>query len=198
MANFISLIQNKYFRIAIGIIAIILVSSLLTYHYTSKHYQDKLDALQYEYNDYKSKYSASVDEREQSIISNAIADNENNTEVVAPIAQSSKAEIVYVEKTSKSDSDVEVTNTTAPVVVSYIGRQETLPTKTTENKEIKDGKVVITQENTTKLDVTDIVNREIANTVTKKDTEIKHLKREKKQDTFLGVVGGILIGAIAF
>ena len=71
-------------------------------------------------------------------------------------------------------------------------------TKRKEIVTIKDGKVVITQENTTKLDVTDIVNREIANTVTKKDTEIKHLKREKKQSTFLGVVGGILIGAIAF
>ena len=195
--TFLDLLKNKYFQMFLGALLIILVTAGVTYHYTAKYYQDKLDAVQTELTDYKAKYSASVDEREQAIINKAQSDNAKNTPVVAPITQASTATVSYEEKSSADDADVQVSNTTKPVVVSYNGITEALPTTTTQNKEIKDGKVVITQENTAKLDVTDIVNREIANTIDKKDTEIGHLKREKIQNTFWGVVGGFAIGSLA-
>jgi hypothetical protein len=72
---------------------------------------------------------------------------------------------------------------------------------TTESATSEDGTLKVNQSSNVTLDVTDIVNREIANTVLQKDAEIykqqetiKRLERQKVTSTVLGVIAAGVAG----
>lgn len=115
-----------------------------------------------------------------------------------------KVEYVYVEKEKASDPDVEITSTPQEIKVSYNGETYNLPMQKTSESKVTGGTLKMTQSSSATLDVTDIVNREIANTILQKDAQIAKLEHEKKvekrqgrQNTFwaatIGTTAGYLI-----
>lgn len=187
-------IPSDVLRNVVVAIIIALVCSFVTYHYTAKHYQAKYDALNAEYTAFKAQYQAIVVEKENAIIAKAQADKAAKVPVVEYIKGDTVTEIQYVEKQSKNDADIEITNKAKPIIVSYNGQKEQLPTTTTEGKTIADGKTTITQETTATLDIDAIVNRQIANRIAEDDHKIAVLKRQKTQNLVWGIIGGAVIG----
>lgn len=115
-----------------------------------------------------------------------------------------KVEYVYVEKEKASDPDVDITSTPQEIKVSYNGETYNLPMQRTSESSVNGGTLKMTQSSSATLDVTDIVNREIANTILQKDAQIAKLEHEKKvekrqgrQNTFwattIGTTAGYLI-----
>ena len=115
-----------------------------------------------------------------------------------------KTEYVYIEKEKASDPDVDITSTPQEIKVSYNGETYNLPMQKTNESSVVGGTLKMTQSSSATLDVTDIVNREIANTILQKDAQIAKLEHEKKvtkrqgrQNTFwattIGVTAGYLI-----
>lgn len=115
-----------------------------------------------------------------------------------------KVEYVYVEKEKASDPDVDITSTPQEIKVSYNGETYDLPMQKTSESAVVGGTLKMTQSSSATLDVTDIVNREIANTILQKDAQIAKLEHEKKvekrqgrQNTFwattIGTTAGYLI-----
>jgi hypothetical protein len=190
--------QKKWFKYFIIFLVSALLSAGLTYHLCSKHYNAKYEALNEEFIIYKANHPDSDENvREQEIIDKALQDKKNNVPLIAPIGTKETTSIYYTNKTSKDDADVEMESKPTGITVSYNGKKETLPTVNKETQEkTEDGKLVIKQEQAATLDVTSIVNREIAN----KELEHMHneevLKRQKKQQTFWGVVGGVALGCL--
>jgi hypothetical protein len=175
-------------------ILVALICSGITYHYTAKHYQEKYNALNAQFDAFKAEYSSVINEKEQAIIDKAIAEKKANTPVKEYLKGETVTQLQWVEKESKSDASVEINSKTNPIVVSYNGKKEELPTTTTEGKDIKDGKVVVTQQTTATLDIDSIVNRQIANRILEDEHKEKVLKREKTQQTIWGTVAGFVIG----
>jgi hypothetical protein len=211
MNDTLSLLKDKLKSISVPLIACIifaLVCSLLTYHYTAKHYQAKYNtlnekyvALNNEYTQFKSAISDTEKEREDKIIAKAETDKQNKVPVVAPLFQDTTTTISYDSKQSKNDADVEITNTVNPVKVSYNGKTEELNTTTTEKQTTEGGKVVVKQDTTTTIDIDSIVNRQIADRIDDYNQKIKDLnhdkavlKRQKTQQTIWGAIIGIGIG----
>lgn len=115
-----------------------------------------------------------------------------------------KTEYVYIEKEKASDPDVDITSTPQEIKVSYNGETYNLPMQKTNKSSVVGGTLKMTQSSSATLDVTDIVNREIANTILQKDAQIAKLEHEKKvtkrqgrQNTFwattIGATAGYLI-----
>lgn len=115
-----------------------------------------------------------------------------------------KTEYVYIEKEKASDPDVDITSTPQEIKVSYNGEIYNLPMQKTSESSVVGGTLKMTQSSSATLDVTDIVNREIANTILQKDAQIAKLEHEKKvtkrqgkQNTFwattIGTTAGYLI-----
>ena len=115
-----------------------------------------------------------------------------------------KTEYVYIEKEKASDPDVDITSTPQEIKVSYNGKTYNLPMQRTSKSSVNGGTLKITQSSSATLDVTDIVNREIANTILQKDAQIAKLehenkveKRQGRQNTFwtatMGTTAGYLI-----
>lgn len=115
-----------------------------------------------------------------------------------------KTEYVYIEKGKASDPDVDITSTPQEIKVSYNGETYNLPMQKTSESSVVGGTLKMTQSSSATLDVTDIVNREIANTILQKDAQIAKLEHEKKvakrqgrQNTFwattIGATAGYLI-----
>ena len=115
-----------------------------------------------------------------------------------------KTEYVYIEKEKASDPDVDITSTPQEIKVSYNGEAYNLPMQKTSESAVVGGTLKMTQSSSATLDVTDIVNREIANTILQKDAQIAKLEHEKKvekrqgrQNTFwaatIGTTTGYLI-----
>ena len=115
-----------------------------------------------------------------------------------------KTEYVYIEKEKASDPDVDITSTPQEIKVSYNGEIYNLPMQKTSESAVVGGTLKMTQSSSATLDVTDIVNREIANTILQKDAQIAKLEHEKKvtkrqgrQNTFwattIGATAGYLI-----
>ena len=115
-----------------------------------------------------------------------------------------KTEYVYIEKEKASDPDVDITSTPQEIKVSYNGEIYNLPMQKTSESSVVGGTLKMTQSSSATLDVTDIVNREIANTILQKDAQIAKLEHEKKvtkrqgrQNTFwattIGATAGYLI-----
>ena len=115
-----------------------------------------------------------------------------------------KTEYVYIEKEKASDPDVDITSTPQEIKVSYNGKTYNLPMQRTSESSVNGGTLKMTQSSSATLDVTDIVNREIANTILQKDAQIAKLehenkveKRQGRQNTFwtatMGTTAGYLI-----
>lgn len=113
-------------------------------------------------------------------------------------------EYVYIEKEKASDPDVNITSTPQEIKVSYNGETYNLPMQKTSESAVVGGTLKMTQSSSATLDVTNIVNREIANTILQKDAQIAKLEHEKKvnkrqgkQNTFwattIGTTAGYLI-----
>ena len=115
-----------------------------------------------------------------------------------------KTEYVYIEKEKASDPDVDIASTPQEIKVSYNGETYNLPMQKTSESAVVGGTLKMTQSSSATLDVTDIVNREIANTILQKDAQMAKLEHEKKvtkrqgrQNTFwattIGTTAGYLI-----
>ena len=112
-----------------------------------------------------------------------------------------KTEYVYIEKEKASDPDVDITSTPQEIKVSYNGETYNLPMQKTSESAVVGGTLKMTQSSSATLDVTDIVNREIANTILQKDAQIAKLEHEKKvakrqgrQNTFWAITIGTTAG----
>lgn len=177
-------------------LVVALVFSGITYYYTAKHYQEKYDALNKEYTDFKAVYSDVVKEKEDALIAVSLAEKKAKTPLIETVKGETQTIIQYVEKESSSDASIEISSKQNPISISYNGQKQELSTTTTEGKEIKDGKVVVTQQSSATIDIDSIVKREIANTILDKDHEIAVLKRQKTQQTGWGFLIGVGAGAV--
>jgi hypothetical protein len=188
--------KHFYLKFAIVAISVILLCCIATFAFTAKHYQAKYDALNAEYTAFKAKYSTIEKEKEQAVIAQALAEKAAKTPLKEYIQGDTVTKFVYAEKESKDDATVEMNSTVNPIVVSYNGKKEELPTTTTEGKTIQDGKVVITQQTTSTLDIDSIVKREIANRILEDEHKQAVLKRQKTQQTGWGFVLGVVAGKL--
>jgi len=167
------------------------------WYFTHKYYAPKLTTLQTEYDNFKAEYQTTVDKGEQTIINKAIADKIAKKPVTEKVTNESSTSIEYTQKTSASDADISVTSTPSTIQLEYNGVKTALTTTdTSSTSKTADNKVVINQQSVTTLNVDDIVNRQIANTILEKNHEEDVLKREKKQNLFWGAVGGLAIGYV--
>lgn len=178
----------------IGTIVLSLICSGFTFWMTQKHYIEKYNALQSEYNSFKAKYSVIVEEKEAAIIAKAKAEKAAKTPVVEYVKGETVTEIKYVEKDSKDDATFEFNSKANPIYVSYNGQKEAIKTTTKDGKQIVDGKLVMNQETTATLYIDSIVNRQIANTILEKEKKERELERQKSQNLIWGIVGGYVVG----
>lgn len=167
------------------------------------HDKGEIDALQQELINVQAMYSDEQLAKEQALADLALEKQKEPEKVY--IQGETKTETVYIEKESPDDADVEISNPPPTIKLAYNGKEEVLEMQTTkENMTKEDGKLVVNQASEIKIDVTDIANREIANIILQKDSEIEKLnhelkvkEREKWQQTAWSAVGGIIIGSIA-
>jgi len=174
-------------------LASLLIGVGVTYYLASGHYKEIVSDLKTELNEYKAKYSTTVEEKEKAIIAKAIAEERANTPIKEYIKGDTVTTIQYIKKESEDDADLEMTNKPT-VSFEYNGVRQELEVENKDGFKFVDGKWVITQETSTVLNVDDIVNRSIANTIDKKDNEIKTLKRQKIQKAVWGTLIGVGIG----
>lgn len=163
-------------------------------------YEVQVAELKAEINDYQIKYQAAISDTEEAKI--ALAKEKLKEPEKVYIKGDTQTEIVYVEKETPQDPDVQINQEPPSLTVSYNGEVQELPMQTTtESATSEDGTLKVNQSSNVTLDVTDIVNREIANTVLQKDAEIykqqetiKRLERQKVTSTVLGVVAAGVVG----
>ena len=134
-------------------------------------------------------------EKEKLLIEIAKKDAALSKPVVAQTETKVVTEYVYKEKENVNDADVKITGNSPVMKLDYYGKVYNLEAqRTNNNSEFKGGTLVTTQNSEFKIDVTDIVNREIATTINKSEHEIAVLKRQKTQQTIWGVLGGAALG----
>lgn len=163
-------------------------------------YEVQVAELKAEINDYQIKYQAAISDTEEAKI--ALAKEKLKEPEKVYIKGDTQTEIVYVEKETPQDPDVQINQEPPSLTVSYNGEVQELPMQTTtESATSEDGTLKVNQSSNVTLDVTDIVNREIANTVLQKDAEIykqqetiKRLERQKVTSTVLGVIAAGVAG----
>ena len=163
-------------------------------------YEVQVAELKAEINDYQIKYQAAISDTEEAKI--ALAKEKLKEPEKVYIKGDTQTEIVYVEKETPQDPDVQINQEPPSLTVSYNGEVQELPMQTTtESATSEDGTLKVNQSSNVTLDVTDIVNREIANTVLQKDAEIykqqetiKRLERQKVTSTVLGVIAAGTVG----
>lgn len=163
-------------------------------------YEVQVAELKAEINDYQIKYQAAISDTEEAKI--ALAKEKLKEPEKVYIKGDTQTEIVYVEKETPQDPDVQINQEPPSLTVSYNGEAQELPMQTTtESATSEDGTLKVNQSSNVTLDVTDIVNREIANTVLQKDAEIykqqetiKRLERQKVTSTILGVIAAGAVG----
>lgn len=163
-------------------------------------YEVQVAELKAEINDYQIKYQAAISDSEEAKI--ALAKEKLKEPEKVYIKGDTQTEIVYVEKETPQDPDVQINQEPPSLTVSYNGEVQELPMQTkAESATSEDGTLKVNQSSNVTLDVTDIVNREIANTVLQKDAEIykqqetiKRLERQKVTSTVLGVIAAGAVG----
>lgn len=163
-------------------------------------YEVQVAELKAEINDYQIKYQAAISDTEEAKI--ALAKEKLKEPEKVYIKGDTQTEIVYVEKETPQDPDVQINQEPPSLTVSYNGEVQELPMQTTtESATSENGTLKVNQSSNVTLDVTDIVNREIANTVLQKDAEIykqqetiKRLERQKVTSTVLGVIAAGAVG----
>ena len=193
-------LQTNY-PLVIALIIGILIGCYGMYQYKAAEiatYESQVKALQDELDIYKAQYQSAIESYEQAKVDLALSQLSEPEKIY--IQGESSTEIVYVEKESEDDPDIAITQTPTTVKISYNDQVEELELETTESTTNNGGMVKITQESTLNLDITDIVNREIANTILQKDSEIykqeqtiNRLQRQKITSTAIGVLAGGLL-----
>ena len=167
-----------------------------------KEYKPQIEALQKTVDMYQGKYQTSADEKEKALIENAKLKLKEPEKVY--IKGGTQTEYKYVQKESNTDADVAVTTKPPDIKLSYNGKDFVLPMQNVkDSSSVTGGTLLIGQQSSSTLDVTDIVNREIANTIMQKDAQIIKLEHEKKvavregtQNTVWGVLAGAAGGYI--
>lgn len=181
----------------------ILVGLLLGGWVVYDHLKPDINAANAEIAALKQEYATAIEEKEAAKIEAALAAQKEPEKVY--IQGEDKIEYVYVEKESPDDPDVDITSTGQEIKISYNGEIYDLPMqRTTTTTGVVDGTLKIGQSSTATLDITDVVNREIANTILQKDAEIaklendkKVLERQKTQQTVWGSIIGFSAGFVA-
>lgn len=184
-------------------IACIIIGLIVGGFIVYDHMNPKLIEANTQLNALNSKYNDTIKEKEIAKIQLAMEAQKEPEKLY--IKGEDKVEYVYVEKEKASDPDVNIVSTPQEIKVSYNGETYDLPMQRTSESSVNGGTLKMTQSSSATLDVTDIVNREIANTILQKDAEIAKLEHEKKvatrqgrQNTFwattIGTTAGYLIG----
>jgi len=223
IANIKTDIISAKIVIIVAMVMFILGGGLGVY-FTYTHYNAKLEVANATITDLTAKYSEIEAAKEAAIIAKAQAEDKANIPIVVSDTDKTTTSVSYEAKTSASDADTVVntstlhkfeyngvlydipevkptvkptttSNGTTSVTGTSTNGGAATGTKTGETTStITGGKLVLTQQTVSVLNVDDIVNRQIADTVNKKDTQIRILKREKVQQTFWGIVGGVVVG----
>lgn len=185
-------------KIIIGFILGILIGAGAMWFYMHGEVND----LEEQVNNLKTEYATSIDEKEKALADLALEQLKEPEKIY--IKGDTVVETKYVEKTSSDEADVDITNPPPTIKLAYNGKEEVLKMQTSGDSVDKnpDGSLKISQSSEIKLDVTDVVNREIANTILQKDSEIERLNHELKvkdrqniQGKFWAGVAGIAVGA---
>ena len=116
--------------------------------------------------------------------------------VEIPVAVKGDTEIRYVEKTSPSDSDVEIHQEPPQISMQYNDKLYRIDTLKDEEQKFDKGKLDIKQSSTATLDVTPIVDREVSVALDEQSKQLndefhKDLKKEKRES----VLNGFIVGA---
>lgn len=107
--------------------------------------------------------------------------------VEIPVAVKGDTEIRYIEKTSPSDSDIEIHQEPPHISMKYNDEEYKIDGVKGETQKFEKGKLDIKQSSTATLDVTPIVDREVTKAVAEntkiiteqKDAEIKQVKKDE-------------------
>lgn len=107
--------------------------------------------------------------------------------VEIPVAVKGDTEIRYIEKTSPSDSDIEIHQEPPHISMKYNDEEYKIDGVKGETQKFENGKLDVTQSSTATIDVTPIVDREVTKAVdentktitAQKDTEIKQVKKDE-------------------
>ena len=94
-------------------------------------------------------------------------------EVKVPVEVKGDTVIRYVEKQTPADCDVEITNPAPAITVAYNGEKTELAGVSGESQKFDRGKLQVEQKTEATLDVTPIVDREVALAVDKQKLEDK-------------------------
>lgn len=128
--------------------------------------------------------------------------------IQVPVEVKGDTQIQYVEKTSTTDADIEMTQSTPQVVMKYNDQEYKFDTVAGETQKFDKGKLQVEQTAKTTLDVTPIVQREVAierQTITselnkqfaddKKKTDREH-KFETARYTAYGILAGYVLHGV--
>lgn len=107
--------------------------------------------------------------------------------VEVPVAVKGDTEIRYIEKTSPSDSDIEIRQEPPQISMKYNDEEYKIDGVKGETQKFEKGKLDVKQSSTATIDVTPIVDREVTKAVTEntktitaqKDAEIKQVKKDE-------------------
>lgn len=195
--------RNNFFKKLLSYVIVLVIGLGVGYYLEYKHINPQLDQANKLVAMYEKEYATAKDEREAALIENAKLKEKEPEKL--QVEAKADTEIAYVEKAQESDPDVNIEDSPQEIKVAYNGEEYNLPMKKVETStNTNKGTVVIKKESKATLDVTDVVNREIANTIMKKDAELekanyqnKVLKRQKIQNTAWGIVGGLAVGYAA-
>lgn len=107
--------------------------------------------------------------------------------VEIPVAVKGDTEIRYIEKTSPSDSDIEIHQEPPQISMKYNDEEYKIDGVKGETQKFGKGKLDVKQSSTATIDVTPIVDREVTKAVdentktitAQKDAEIKQVKKDE-------------------
>ena len=107
--------------------------------------------------------------------------------VEVPVAVKGDTEIRYIEKTSPSDSDIEIHQEPPQISMKYNDEEYKIDGVKGETQKFENGKLDVKQSSTATIDVTPIVDREVTKAVdentktitAQKDAEIKQVKKDE-------------------
>lgn len=107
--------------------------------------------------------------------------------VEVPVAVKGDTEIRYIEKTSPSDSDIEIRQEPPQISMKYNDEEYKIDGVKGETQKFEKGKLDVKQSSTATIDVTPIVDREVTKAVdentktitAQKNAEIKQVKKDE-------------------
>lgn len=124
--------------------------------------------------------------------------------IEVPVQVKGDTEIVYVEKESPDDSDVQITNTKPSISVDFNGQKTEFQTLDNETQKFEKGKLKVEQSSSVNLDVTPIVDREVNRAVeaqkkiddAEKSEAVKEEHKKGNKNTANGILGGLGAGLL--